>query len=182
VDHCWRWFGFERVRALDRHEMHGGVRKVVQPAGMVEVEMREHSMAHVARIEAQALLLAHRGHLLAEFRVEQPEEESAQALLRLRDVAQAEAGVDQHQAGVGLGKQAVARELAAAHERFGAPVHEPAAKRAGGNAIEMVDTHGHLRGVRGSSNPCSGRSSELRPDGRVAASRNPNFNRSMPWA
>jgi hypothetical protein len=60
---------------------------------VVEVEVGEHDVAHVARVVAQARDLAHRGVLLAERRPQQQQKKPAQAAGRVGDVAQAEPGV-----------------------------------------------------------------------------------------
>ena len=78
--------------------MDPGLGKVVQSPGMVEIEMREHDVAHVLGIEAEPLDLADGGHLLAELRTHQCQEERTQAPPRIGHVAQAEPGVHQHQA------------------------------------------------------------------------------------
>src|SRR5690349_523236 len=46
--------------AFALHQMHRRARKVVEAAGMIEIEVRQHDMAHVARVESQPLGLATR--------------------------------------------------------------------------------------------------------------------------
>jgi len=46
--------------------VNGCVREVLDPAGMVEVEMRQHDMPHVQRAKAQLLDLAQRRLLVVE--------------------------------------------------------------------------------------------------------------------
>jgi hypothetical protein len=108
---------------------------------MVEIQVREHDVAHVARVVAQARDLADRGQFLAELGPQQEQEESAQAAGRVGDVVQAVAGIDEHQRARRLDQQAVAHQ-AAAQRAEAAAVHERAAQRAAGNAIQVVDAHG----------------------------------------
>ena len=135
------------VLALGGHHVHARVGEIVQPAGMVEIEVGHHDVANVARVEAHALDLADRGHLLAEIRCDQAEEEAREPAVRIANVAQAHAGVDEDESVRRLHQQAVRGEVAAFHHRRREPVHQPPAERAGGDAVEVVDLHG--RGRRG---------------------------------
>lgn len=67
----------EGVVALLPQHVNACDRKVVEPAGMVEVEVGEHDVLHVCSVVAQALDLAHGRHLLAEVGAQQLEEEPA---------------------------------------------------------------------------------------------------------
>src|SRR3712207_243991 len=110
---------------------------------MVEIEMGEHDVAHVGGREAERLDLADRGLLLAQLDVEHRAHRAGDARLgrpmRVVDVLEAVAGVDEDEAAVGLDQQAVADEMAL--EALAAPVEQPAAERAIGAAIEMMDAH-----------------------------------------
>src|SRR5690606_23895720 len=132
----------DRGVVLRREEVDGGVREVVEAAGVVEIEVRQHDVTDVARAEAEALDLPHRRHLFAELRAHEPQEHLAQATARIQDVEAAEAGIDQHERIRGLDEDAVTRELAALEERRGAIVHQFAAEWTGRDAIEMVHAHG----------------------------------------
>src|SRR5690606_35287492 len=81
------------IVALGPHQVHGCPREVVEPSRVIEVEVRENDVAHVARRKTERLDLADRGHLLAEIRLEQGDEEATQPRPRRGNVAQAEAGV-----------------------------------------------------------------------------------------
>ena len=70
-------------------------RLILVDTGMVEIEVGHHDVANVARVEAHALDLADRGHLLAEIRCDQAEEEAREPAVRIANVAQAHAGVDE---------------------------------------------------------------------------------------
>ena len=108
---------------------------------MVEVEVGEHDVAHVGAIETQPLDLARRRHLLAEIRADQSEEEPAQAAARVGHVAQPEPGIDQHQALARLHEQAMAAQVPAFEDVRRTPVHQPPAKRTGGDAVEVMHAH-----------------------------------------
>lgn len=108
---------------------------------MVEIEMGEHDMPHVAGIEAEPLDLANRRHLFSEVRSNQLEEKAAQAALGMGNVSEAEARVHEDETAGRLDEQAVAREVPATDDRFRPVVHELAAERAGRDAIQMVNAH-----------------------------------------
>jgi hypothetical protein len=91
-------------------------------------------------VEPEALDLSDRRHLRAEFRAEHAQEERAEALPRIGDVAQAKTGVDEHQAVVGFDQQAMRGEVAAFDETCPG-LALALAGRAGGHAIEMMDPH-----------------------------------------
>src|SRR3954465_9514118 len=124
---------------LGEEHVHGGARKVVEAARMIEVEVRQHDVAYVARVEAEPLDLADRRHLLAEFRSEEREEELAQAFARARAVAQPEAGIDEHQFVCRFDEQAVAGEPGANPES--AAVEEGAARGTSRDGVDVMDAH-----------------------------------------
>ena len=97
---------------------------------MIEVEMREHDVAHIVRIEPQPFDLADGGELLAKIRAQQPQEEPAQPAAWIVHVARAEAGVHQDQVAASLDEQAVATQRTARHHARCPAVDEPAAERA----------------------------------------------------
>ena len=79
--------------------VNGRVCEVLDAAGMVEVEMRQHDMPQVERAIAQLLDLAQRRLLLVELDAVGQHEEAADPLAGALHVAYAEAGIDRHQAG-----------------------------------------------------------------------------------
>src|SRR3954466_14452093 len=124
---------------LGEEHVYGRARKVVEAAGMIEVEVRQHDVAHVARVEAEPLDLADRRHLLAEFRAHEREEELAQAFARARAVEQPEAGIDEHQFVCRFDEQAVAGEPRAKPES--AAVEEGAARGTSRDGVDVMDAH-----------------------------------------
>lgn len=106
------------------------LREVVQTAGVVEIEVRQHDVANVLGPEAEAFDLADGGHFLTKIGAQQGQEEAAQTATRVRDVTQTEAGVDEGEAFVAFNQQAVAAQPAALGQRSSPPVHETAAERA----------------------------------------------------
>jgi Domain of unknown function (DUF4383) len=104
--------------------------------------MRQHDMANIARIESKSRDLPDRRHLFAQIGTYEGEEKLAQPALGVVNVAQAEARIDEHEPGRGFEQKAVTGQLAAAQKPLRPPVHEPAAERASGDAIEVVNAHG----------------------------------------
>jgi hypothetical protein len=121
--------------------MHRGLGEILQPAGVVEIEMGEHDVAHVARREAPAPHLLQGRIAVFELDPVHVNEERAQAPVRILHVPGAEPGIHEDEAArVRLHEQAMAHQLrgrAAAH-----PIPQPAADRTHAAAIEMVDAHG----------------------------------------
>jgi hypothetical protein len=124
--------------------VNGRVRKILDPAGMVEIEMADDDVANVLAAMAQRLDLADRRILLAKADAVQRAKEFRDALIglavRVIDILQAVTGVDQHEAvAIRLDQQAMADEVA--EHAFAAPVEQRAPDRAIGAAIEMVNAH-----------------------------------------
>src|SRR3954451_262212 len=117
--------------------MHGRLGKIVEAARVIEVEVAHDDVAHVARIEAERRDLPHRRHLLAKLGAGEREKDAAQARARRGDVAEAKAGVDEHEGAAGLDEQTMAGETRAQTSR--APVHEVAAERTARDAVEMMN-------------------------------------------
>ena len=65
------------VLPLAGEQVHPRARKVVEPAGMVEIEMRQHDVAHVGGAETKLFDLSHGSHLLAELGRQEAQEEAA---------------------------------------------------------------------------------------------------------
>ena len=120
-------------------QVHARVWKVVESAGVVEVEVREHDVAHVLWFEPQPLHLADGRELLAKIGAEQREKESTEPAARVAHVTRAKTGVHQGEAVRGFDQQAVAAQCTARHEAGCATVHEAAAEGAGRDAVQMVD-------------------------------------------
>ena len=115
--------------AFAGHHVDGRVREVVEPTGVVEIEVR------------QPFYLTYGRQLLAEVGAHQSQEKPAQAASRVVDVAQPESRVDEHKPERGLEQQAVTRELPTPDETARAAIHESAAERAGRDAIQVKYTH-----------------------------------------
>src|SRR5690606_33545844 len=124
--------------------MDGRMRKVVEPARVVEVEVRQHDVTDVARLGAEAPDLPHGRQLLAEVWAHEHQEEAAQPTAGIVHVLQAEAGVDEHEPGRRLEQQTMARELAALEERAAPAVHQPPAERTRRDAVQVMDAHALL--------------------------------------
>src|SRR5690606_27213991 len=90
---------------------------------------------------AQGQDLACGGHFRAQVRGKQAQEEAAEPVARVGHVAQAQSGIDQHQAIARFHQQAMAGQAGAGEQAGGAPVHQVPAQRAGGDAVEVMDLH-----------------------------------------
>ena len=154
---------------LGTQHVHGRRGKIVEAAGVVEVEMGQHDVAHVGRAVAQCLDLAHGRQLLAKVRIEQAQEEPREPLRGISYVGEAVARIEQHEATVGLDEHAMARKLAAYVVR--AQIHQPAAERARGDAVEVVHAHASTRSKSPASRP-QARAKSMKPRvGSVSTSR-----------
>ena len=129
----------DRILDLAAHQMNARFWKIVEPARVIEIEVREHDVPDVACSIAESLDLADRRQLFSEVGIEQTQKEPTQPLRGSRDIEQAETGIEQHQLGPELDEHASAGELAAQSTR--AAVHQPTAERARRDAIEMMDAH-----------------------------------------
>ncbi len=106
---------------------------------MVEVQIREHDVPHVARRKAQRLDLPQRGFGLVEPDIEHGRPKAAQPSTRLPDVLQAVAGIDQHESALGLDQQAMRADIRV--KAAAGTIIEGAAQRAVTAAVEVMDTH-----------------------------------------
>src|SRR5690606_3808881 len=75
------------------------------------------------------------------------QEKGAEPSAWMAHVTGTEAGVDQDQAGIGFDQQAVAGEMTSFHQGFRLAIHQLAGERAGGDAVEMMDSHGLLESL-----------------------------------
>lgn len=80
---------------LVSEEMHRGTRKIIEPARMVEVEVRKDDLPDVARIEPKGLDLPNSGQALPEFRTIERAKERAESTPRIAHIVQAIARIDQ---------------------------------------------------------------------------------------
>jgi len=88
IAHSVNWRAAPRCgRRFFCQQVHRGIREVVQPAGMVEVEVREHDVAHVVRTKAECLDLTHCRHLRPQLGLDERKEELRQSTPRVGDVA-----------------------------------------------------------------------------------------------
>ncbi len=111
------------------------MRKVVQPASVVEIQMGQHDVPHIAWVQPEPLYLPDCCHFLAQVRLDQGQKKSTQARTWLGHIAQAETGIDQHQPGAGSHQQAMATQMAAIQHAWRTTIHEMAAQRTGGDAV-----------------------------------------------
>ncbi len=75
-----------------------GIRKVGQPAGVIDVEVRHDEVAHVLRLEAERCDLPERRTLREKLRTEPSQKDRTEATDRVAQIRVADAGVDQHEA------------------------------------------------------------------------------------
>lgn len=117
------------------------LREILDPAGVIEVKMREDDVANVLGLEPLRFDLAPGRIVVPQLDAVGDEEKPAQALPHAVNVAQTEALVDQHEARHRcLDKQAVAYKLA--QSRLARPaVHQPSAQGTHRSAIEVMDAH-----------------------------------------
>src|SRR3954466_6791520 len=84
------------------HQVHGGVWEIVYPACMIEIQVGQDDVTHIAAPESQPFNLPDCCQIGAELRRDQCQEEPAQTGMRSAHVMRAEAGVYQDQAVIGL--------------------------------------------------------------------------------
>ena len=101
---------------LSAKDVHRGVRKIFDAAGVVKIEMGQHDVAHIGGAEAQLFDLPQSGIGLAQPDAIGNAEEGAQSS-RLRHVARAEPGIDEHQPDFGFDQKAVADDLCGSENR-----------------------------------------------------------------
>ncbi|MEH3103643.1 MAG: hypothetical protein PGN12_07025 [Sphingomonas phyllosphaerae] len=126
------------------HDVDGGVREVLQPAGMIEVEMRRDDVPHVAGTMAARLDLSDRRVAFVEPDVEHHPpwqgDPGIGAVVRMRDVAQAVTGVDQHQpVRVGFDQQTMTDDPPQGAKT--APVEQCTVERTVCSAVQMENSH-----------------------------------------
>lgn len=127
---------------LDGQHMDPRFGKILDTAGMIEIEMGQDYVADVAGRKAEPLDLAQRGIVFAKPRVQhqdRPGDRQTPARLA-RHVLQPVAGIDQNEAGIGFEQQGMRADIG---EQAGAPaIEEGAAHGTMAAAIEVVDLHG----------------------------------------
>ncbi len=96
---------------LAGRDMNAGVGEILDPTGMIEVEMRHDDMANIGCGEAQPAYLRSSSFLRTELRSVERQEEVGQPFPRSGDVLSAISGIDQDKAVVCLEKQAVAHQM-----------------------------------------------------------------------
>ncbi len=125
---------------LHAGEVDLGLRKILDPARVVEVQVGDHDVADVPRRMAERLHLAQRCLTLVQADVQHGREGAAEPRKRSGHVLQAIAGVDQHQArGVGLDQQTMTDQMP--QEPLRSAVEQRAAERAVGPAVQVVHAH-----------------------------------------
>jgi hypothetical protein len=89
-------------------EMHGGLREVLQAAGVVHIQVSDDDVPHLRRVEAEALELRDRRQRLVDREAPDFHELRAEALQRPLHFGEAETGVDEGETGSVLQQQAMA--------------------------------------------------------------------------
>jgi hypothetical protein len=130
----------DRRADLFREKVHRRMRKIIEPARVVEVEMGEDDVADVPGLKAEPLDLSNGGVALPQLGCVERQKKPAQSIGRIAHVAQAITGVDEDERMALLEQKAVRCETAAKRVLREA-VHEDAAEWAGRDAIEMMDSH-----------------------------------------
>jgi hypothetical protein len=115
------------------------MREIRNAAGVIAVEMRQQQMPDIVGRIAQRLDLPHRGLGRIQPRRRLPNPSTSKPH-RLRDVAKANAGVDQRQAVIGLDQQAVTHQTRPLEDAAGA-VHQTPPDRTHGAGVEVMDLH-----------------------------------------
>ena len=136
--------GLHFLYAMSSTMIHGvgrGVWKVRQAAGVIQVQVRERDVTHIAGLEPEALHLVERGIFEPEPRLRGGSEEPPE-LGRVRDVTGAKSGLDEDQALVALDQQAMAAHAPAVEEPA-LSVDEASSDGAHRTAIEMVNYEAH---------------------------------------
>lgn len=124
-------------RVLVHMDVHRRVGEVGDPAGVVEIQVRGHQVAHVLRIESEGLHLCESGHRRIGVQADHHREPPAEAAAGMGEVVGAQTRVHEHEAVVGLDEKAVA-DHPPAGEQATLPVDEARARRAERAAVEMV--------------------------------------------
>ena len=100
-------------------DVHRRIGEIFDAAGVVKVEMRQHDMAHIGGAEAQLFDLSQSGVGLAQSDAIGNSKKRAEPL-RLRDVAHAKPGIDEHQPDFGFDQKAMADDLGGSEDRAAA--------------------------------------------------------------
>jgi hypothetical protein len=101
---------------LSAKDVHRGIRKIFDATGVVKIEMRQYDVAHIGSSEAQLFDLLQSGCGSAQpDAIGYPEKRTDPS--RLRHVAHAEPGVDEHEPGFGFDQQAMAYDLGGSENR-----------------------------------------------------------------
>ena len=111
-----------------REHVDAGAREIVEAAGLVEIQVREHDVAHVVGAEAHRFDLAHRRHLGAQVRCEQAARSGREAPLGIHDIAHAQARIDEQQAFAGFDREAMAHAAPAREHAARGAIDEPPAE------------------------------------------------------
>lgn len=115
----------KRRFVFDGQNMHAGLRKVLDPAGVVEVEMRQHDVADIARCEAERFDLAYRRITLAKANVQDGGPQPRQAGVRMTNIMQTISGVDQDESLTCFDQNAMGRDVS--EHSMACTVKQPAA-------------------------------------------------------
>lgn len=92
--------------------------KIIQPAGVVEIKVRQHDMPNIARIKPKPLDLPDCRQFLPEIRAHKPKKEFAEAGMRMRYVLQTKTGIHQDKCGIPLDQKAMVRQMPALQDGF----------------------------------------------------------------
>ena len=115
------------------------VGEILQPAGVIEIEVGEDDVADVLRRITESLHLPQRGFAHVEADVEHEPEQPAEPRMGVTDVFGAVAGVDEHQPVVRFDQLGGAWNQP--EDALAEAIEKWAAERAVGAAPEVMDTH-----------------------------------------
>jgi hypothetical protein len=104
---------------LGTKDVHRGAGEIFDAAGVIEVEMRQHDVPHIGGRETEVFELSQRGIRLAQPDPIGNSEKRAKSL-RLRHVAHAEPGIDEHQPEFGFNQKTMADDLGGSEDRAAA--------------------------------------------------------------
>ncbi len=105
-----------RSLQLGAEDVHRRIREIFDAAGVVEIEMRQNDVANIGGRETEVFDLSQSGIRLAQPDTIGNSKKRAEPS-RLRHVAHAEPGVDEHQPDFGLDQQAMANDLGGSENR-----------------------------------------------------------------
>lgn len=124
---------------LERENVDAGSRKVLDAAGMVEVEMGEHDVAHIAGGEAQRLNLPDGRVPLLQADIQDERPQPWQAAASPEDILKAVACVDENETLRCLDQKTVRGNIGI--DALTGAIEEGAAERAVRPTVEMVNAH-----------------------------------------